>query len=82
MSRSSPSATQKLQLKMKGRKVSQEQIFDMKTCVQQNMFNIEEIRFLLNQTSKFLLAYHRYRLLDHPEVKDVRQLVSSNISML
>jgi hypothetical protein len=69
---------------MKGRKVSQEQIFDMKTCVQQNIFNMEEIlpRLWLNQTSKFLLAYHRYRLLDHPEVKDVRQLVSSNISML
>ena len=79
MSSSSPSATQKLQLKMQGRKVSQEQIFDIKTRAQQNIFNMEEIlpRLWLNQTSKFLLAYHRYGLFDQPEVKDVRQLVSS-----
>lgn len=32
-------------------------------------------RFWLNQTSKFLLAYHRHGIFDRPEVKDVRQLV-------
>ncbi|KFY19857.1 hypothetical protein V491_04163 [Pseudogymnoascus sp. VKM F-3775] len=77
MSSSSPSTTQKLQLKMQGHKVSQEQIFDIKTRSQQNIFDMEEIlpRLWLNQTSKFLLAYHRYGLFDQPEVKDVRHLV-------
>ncbi|KFZ16934.1 hypothetical protein V502_04821 [Pseudogymnoascus sp. VKM F-4520 (FW-2644)] len=79
MSSSSPSATEKLQLKMQGREVSQEQIFDIKTRAQQNIFNMEEIlpRLWLNQTSKFLLAYHRYGLFDQPKVEDVRQLVIS-----
>ncbi|KFY57219.1 hypothetical protein V496_06493 [Pseudogymnoascus sp. VKM F-4515 (FW-2607)] len=57
--------------------VSQAQIFDIKTRAQQNIFNMEEIlpRLWLNQTSKFLLAYHRYGLFDQPKVEDVRQLV-------
>lgn len=77
MSSSSPSASLQLQLKMQGRKVPQEQIFDIKTRAQQNIFDMEEIlpRLWLNQTSKFLLAYHRYGLFDQPKVKDVRQLV-------
>ncbi|KAE9364907.1 hypothetical protein N431DRAFT_549309 [Stipitochalara longipes BDJ] len=77
ISSSSPSASQKLQLKMQGHKVPQEQIFDIKTRAQQNVFDMEEIlpRLWLNQTSKFLLAYHRYGLFNQPEVKDVRQLV-------
>jgi hypothetical protein len=62
---------------MQGRKVPQEQIFDIKTRAQQNIFDMEEILpcLWLNQTSKFLLAYHRYGLFDQPQVKDVRQLV-------
>ncbi|OBT68860.1 hypothetical protein VE03_02065 [Pseudogymnoascus sp. 23342-1-I1] len=79
MSSSPPSVTQKLQLKMQGRKVSQAQIFDIKTRAQQNIFNMEEIlpRLWLNQTSKFLLAYHSRGLFNKPKVEDVQELVIS-----
>jgi len=38
---------------------------------------MEEIlpRLWVNQTSKFLLAYHRYGMFNNPKVDDVRQLV-------
>jgi hypothetical protein len=40
---------------------------------------MEEIlqRLWLNQTPKFLLAYHQFGLFDRPEVKDVRQQVET-----
>lgn len=77
MADSTPSPGQKLQLKSQGRIIPQEQIFDIKTRAQQNIFDMEEIlpRLWVNQTSKFLLAYHRYGMFDNPEVDDVRQLV-------
>lgn len=77
VSGSAPSTTQKLELKMQGRKVPQERIFDIKTRAEQNIYNMDEIlpRLWLNQTSKFLLAYHRYGLFNQPKVVDVRQLV-------
>jgi len=77
MSNSTPSPGQKLQLKRQGRIVPQDQIFDIKTRGQQTVFDMEEIlpRLWVNQTSKFLLAYHRFGLFDNPEVKDVRKLV-------
>jgi hypothetical protein len=78
MSSSSPSASQKLELKLQGRKVPQERIFDIKTRAQKNIFDMEEIlpRLWLNQTSKFLLAYHRYGVFDQPEVKDLDKRVA------
>jgi hypothetical protein len=77
MSVSSPSVSQNLQLKMEGRKVPQKQIFDIKTRGQLNVFDMNEIlpRLWLNQTSKFLLAYHQYGRFNRPEVKDVKQSV-------
>ena len=74
---STPSPGQKLQLKSQGRIAPQEQIFDIKTRAQQNIFDMEEIlpRLWVNQTSKFLFAYHRYGMFDNPGVDDVRQLV-------
>jgi uncharacterized membrane protein len=77
VSGSAPSTTQKLEVKMQGRKVPQERIFDIKTRAEQNIYNMDEIlpRLWLNQTSKFLLAYHRYGLFNQPKVEDVRQLV-------
>jgi len=66
---------QKLQLKIQGTRVSQQQIFDIKTRASYRPFDMDEIlpRLWLNQTSKFLVAYHTFGLFDHPEVKDVRQ---------
>lgn len=71
------SGDQKLQLKMQGHVVPQAQIFDIKTRAEQNVFDMQEIlpRLWLNQTSKFLLAYHRSGLFDQPKVKDVKPLV-------
>lgn len=68
---------QELQLKTQGVRVRQEQIFDIKTRASYKPFDMNEIlpRLWVNQTSKFLIAYHRSGLFDEPEVKDVRQKV-------
>jgi hypothetical protein len=69
---------QKLELRMRGMKVPQQQIFDIKTRASYKPFNMNEIlpRLWLNQTSRFLIAYHTFGLFDRPEVKDVRHDVS------
>ncbi|KAF3484284.1 uncharacterized protein GIQ15_03608 [Arthroderma uncinatum] len=66
---------QKLKLKIKGTLIPQQQIFDIKTRASYKSFDMNEIlpRLWLNQTPKFLIAYHTSGLFDHPEVKDVRQ---------
>lgn len=68
---------QKLQWKIQGTRVHQGQIFDIKTRASYKPFDMDEIlpRLWLNQTSKFLLAYHEYGLFDKPKVKDIRQEV-------
>ena len=65
---------QPLQLKMQGIKIRQDQVFDIKTRASYKAFDTNEIlpRLWLNQTSKFLIAYHQFGLFDKPEVKDVR----------
>ena len=70
-----PSRDQELQIRMGGKKISQEQIFDLKTRVSYNPFDMNEIlpRLWVNQTPKFLIAYHKFGLFDKPEIKDVRQ---------
>lgn len=68
---------QELQLKTQGMRIRQDQIFDIKTRASYKPFDMNEIlpRLWVNQTSKFLIAYHRSGLFDKPEVKDVRQEV-------
>jgi len=64
-----------LQLKMQGMRVPQDQIFDVKTRASYNPFDMNDIlpRLWLNQTPKFLIAYHQRGLFNKPEVKDIRQ---------
>ncbi len=66
---------QELQWKTQGQRVRQQQIFDIKTRASYKAFDMDEIlpRLWLNQTSKFLIAYHQWGLFDKPQVKDVRQ---------
>ena len=68
---------QQLQLKTQGMRVRQDQIFDIKTRASYKPFDMNEIlpRLWVNQTSKFLIAYHQSGLFDKPEIKDVRQEV-------
>ncbi len=68
---------QELQWKTQGKRVRQDQIFDIKTRASYKPFDMDEIlpRLWLNQTSKFVIAYHQYGLFDKPKVKDVRQEV-------
>jgi hypothetical protein len=68
---------QKLQWKAQGMRVRQNQIFDIKTRAGYKPFDRNEIfpRLWVNQTSKFLIAYHQFGLFDKPKVKDVRQEV-------
>lgn len=70
-----PVRDQKLKLEMKGTMVPQQQIFDIKTRASYKTFDMNEVlpRLWLNQTPKFLLAYHTFGLFDKPEVKDIRQ---------
>jgi hypothetical protein len=80
MAVSSPSVSQdqKLQWKVQGKKIQQNQIFDMKTRASYNQpYDMNEIlpRLWLNQTSKFLIAYHQGGLFDKPKVKAVRNEV-------
>ena len=78
MSRTEVAQDQQLQLKTQGIRVRQDQIFDIKTRAGYKPFDMNEIlpRLWMNQTSKFLIAYHRSGLFDKPMVKDVRQEVS------
>ena len=71
------SADQPLQLKMQGARVRQDQIFDIKTRASYKPFDMKEIlpRLWLNQTSKFLVAYHQFGQFYKPVVKDVREVV-------
>jgi hypothetical protein len=71
------SQDQKLQWKAQGMRVRQDQIFDIKTRASYKPFDMNEIlpRLWVNQTSKFLIAYHQSGLFDKPKVKDVRQEV-------
>ena len=68
---------QQLQWKTQGIRVRQDQIFDIKTRASYKPFDMDEIlpRLWLNQTSKFLIAYHQFGLFDKPKVKDIRQEV-------
>ncbi|CZR70279.1 uncharacterized protein PAC_20181 [Phialocephala subalpina] len=77
-----------LQLKTQGMRVRQDQIFDIKTRASYKPFDMNEIlpRLWVNQTSKFLIAYHQSGLFDKPKVQDVRQDVirweNSNSALL
>jgi hypothetical protein len=66
-----------LEVRLQGRKVPQDLIFDLKTRASYKPFDMEEIfpRLWLNQTPKFLIAYHQFGLFDKPRVEDVRQRV-------
>lgn len=77
MSKTAPQSGQELVLKMQGKKVPQDKIFDIKTRSGYNTFDMKEIipRLWINQTSKFLLAYHQRGLFQRPSIKDVRQSV-------
>ncbi|KAM5442081.1 hypothetical protein MferCBS31731_002910 [Microsporum ferrugineum] len=70
-----PAHDQKLKLKMKGRLIPQQQIFDIKTRASYRLFDMDEIlpRLWLNQTPKFLIAYHTSGLFNNPGVKNIRQ---------
>jgi len=70
-----PSTGQKLLLKIQGDKIPQDRIFDIKTRSEHVVFDLNEIipRLWINQTPRFLLAYHSYGLFRNPSVKDVRQ---------
>ncbi|KAJ5039026.1 uncharacterized protein L3040_006698 [Drepanopeziza brunnea f. sp. 'multigermtubi'] len=73
--RPDPSPTQELEIKMQGTVVPQEQIFDIKTRNKRREYNMDEIlpRLWMNQTSKFLIAYHEFGLFDKPEVVSVKE---------
>jgi hypothetical protein len=79
---------EKLQMEKRGRLIPQSQIFDIKTRAHFKSFDLNEIlpRLWMNQTSKFLIAYHTYGLFDKPEVKNVHEEVlgweSDNASWL
>jgi hypothetical protein len=74
---STSASGKQLQLRKEGFSVPQDQIFDIKTRAQQNIFDMDEIlpRLWVNQTPKFLVAYHRFGLFHNPVVSDVRQEV-------
>jgi hypothetical protein len=79
---------QELQVRLQGTKVPQSQIFDLKTRASYAPFDMEEIfpRLWVNQTSKFLIAYHKFGVFDNPRVEDVRERVleweSSNSALV
>ncbi len=69
------SPDEKLLVQMQGTAVPQDQIFDIKTRSGRCIFDMNDIlpRLWVNQTSKFLLAYHQHGLFDKPEVVDIRK---------
>ncbi|KAI9640525.1 hypothetical protein NHQ30_011271 [Ciborinia camelliae] len=72
-----PSDKSTLDLRMKGVKKPQNLIFDLKTRRDLNIFDMEEIlpRLWVNQTSNFLIAYHKYGLFNKPQVSNVKDKV-------
>jgi len=68
---------QQLQVKRQGANVRQDQIFDIKTRARYKSFDMNEIlpRLWVNQTSKFLIAYHQTGLFNEPKIEDVREAV-------
>ena len=66
-------ASQKLEVRLQGTKIPQDLIFDLKTRASYKQFDMEEIlpRLWVNQTSKFLIAYHKFGVFDNPKVEDV-----------
>lgn len=72
-----PSKNSKLEIRLAGTKIGQDQIFDLKTRAGNRLFDMDEIipRLWVNQTPKFLIAYHNFGLFDKPEVEDVREKV-------
>lgn len=66
---------QKFGIIMRGTEVAQSQIFDIKTRASYKPFDMNEVlpRLWVNQTSKFLIAYHQFGLFNNPQIKDVRQ---------
>lgn len=75
VSQKTPSSDQKLVLKIQGKKIPQDTIFDIKTRSARTVFNMDDIipRLWLNQTPNFLIAYHQNGLFTPPLVKNVRQ---------
>jgi hypothetical protein len=71
---SAVAAGQELEVRLEGSKVPQSQIFDMKTRRNTTPFNMADIlpRLWVNQTPKFLIAYHQFGVFNNPEVEDVR----------
>lgn len=68
---------QQLQLKMQDMRVRQNQIFDIKMHASYKSFDMNGIlsRLWVNQTFKFLIAYHQFDLFDKSEIKNIRQEV-------
>ena len=64
-----------LTVRKQGNLVSQEEIFDIKTRARYREYDMEDIlpRLWLNQTPKFLLAYHESGLFNKPKVITVRE---------
>lgn len=71
---STADAGKELQVRLRGTQVPQSQIFDVKTRRSKKLFDMEDIlpRLWANQTSKFLIAYHKFGVFENPEVEDVR----------
>ncbi|RDW66352.1 hypothetical protein BP6252_09987 [Coleophoma cylindrospora] len=68
---------EQLQILEAGTPVLQDQIFDIKTRSEWNLYNMDDIlpRLWVSQTSKFLLAYHKFGKFNKPQVKDVKEEV-------
>ena len=64
-----------LTVRKQGNLVSQEEIFDIKTRARYREYDMEDIlpRLWLNQTPKFLLAYHESGLFNKPKITTVRE---------
>jgi hypothetical protein len=71
---SNAASGKRLQVRLHGTKVAQSQIFDVKTRRSSKVFDMEDIlpRLWVNQTSKFLIAYHKFGVFENPQVEDVR----------
>jgi hypothetical protein len=77
LGQSAVDAGQKLEVRLQGRKIPQSLIFDLKTRASYRQFDMDEIlpRLWVNQTSKFLIAYHKYGVFENPKVEDVGRQV-------
>lgn len=70
-------AGHELEVRLQGVKIPQNMIFDLKTRASNRTFDMEDIlpRLWVNQTSKFLIAYHKFGVFNQPRVANVRQQV-------